>query len=448
MPFPSVITAGNNNGGGADGGQLLGLWNADTNTPTLSSGDTELPGNRYKVSVAGTVDIGEGAITYNVGDFIVAAVAGGWLIEDNTHTGGGGDVTQAGNNSFTGLNTFTQVLEITTAGNLPYTIGGEQIEASDLFSYSSIEYANGTKLGKYVVVGIPSIKANADVVAVDPTETEVIYYVNGIVDEPQLTGMINFSNAWVYTYDKALDAGNLFLNQVGFSPIYTSSNATDGDSSAALNAAGTNGTASISHDNGDYVSVSDTGIDQNSDLINFKANDGTNRFSLALGVGASINGALNQPFNIQATGTGQNSIQAEANVNIQSISNDVAIKFPVGKNALLDRDSTVDLGACTKAQMERADIVTFSGGSFFVTAAHRGKVLVHTGGGPTTLFIPTGLVAMNFVVMTETADNVTISGSGTTIRNKGGLFTTDGQYSMVTVIARSSTLYNISGDLA
>ena len=46
------------------------MWNASTNTPTLAdgSGDT---GDVYRVSVAGTRDLGSGAIDFQVGDYAI-----------------------------------------------------------------------------------------------------------------------------------------------------------------------------------------------------------------------------------------------------------------------------------------------------------------------------------------------------------------------------------------
>lgn len=48
----------------------LGVWNATTNTPTLidGTGDT---GDVYRVSVAGTQDLGSGNITFGVGDWVI-----------------------------------------------------------------------------------------------------------------------------------------------------------------------------------------------------------------------------------------------------------------------------------------------------------------------------------------------------------------------------------------
>lgn len=50
--------------------EYKGAWNANTNTPTLASG-TGTFGDEYIVSVQGTQNIGEGNITYKVGDRVI-----------------------------------------------------------------------------------------------------------------------------------------------------------------------------------------------------------------------------------------------------------------------------------------------------------------------------------------------------------------------------------------
>lgn len=47
-----------------------GVWNANTNTPTLSDATGER-GQVYKVSVAGSQDLGSGTISFNVGDYAI-----------------------------------------------------------------------------------------------------------------------------------------------------------------------------------------------------------------------------------------------------------------------------------------------------------------------------------------------------------------------------------------
>ena len=46
-----------------------GEWNASTNTPTLADG-TGVQGDSYRVSVAGTQDLGSGSNDYKVGDYV------------------------------------------------------------------------------------------------------------------------------------------------------------------------------------------------------------------------------------------------------------------------------------------------------------------------------------------------------------------------------------------
>lgn len=49
-----------------------GIWNANTNMPTLNAGDAgSKSGDAYQVTVSGTNNIGNGSVTFNVGDYAV-----------------------------------------------------------------------------------------------------------------------------------------------------------------------------------------------------------------------------------------------------------------------------------------------------------------------------------------------------------------------------------------
>lgn len=48
-----------------------GTWNASTNTPTLANTDTGVTGYLYQVNVAGSVNFGAGAISFEIGDKVV-----------------------------------------------------------------------------------------------------------------------------------------------------------------------------------------------------------------------------------------------------------------------------------------------------------------------------------------------------------------------------------------
>lgn len=62
---------------------LEGNWDASTNTPTLTDG-TGNTGDVYEVTVEGTVDFGNGNISFAVGDFVVYGANGKWYRSPNT----------------------------------------------------------------------------------------------------------------------------------------------------------------------------------------------------------------------------------------------------------------------------------------------------------------------------------------------------------------------------
>jgi hypothetical protein len=55
---------------GGGGISYQGLWDADTNDPTLADG-TGTNGYQYKVGVAGSQDLGSGSISYDIGDILI-----------------------------------------------------------------------------------------------------------------------------------------------------------------------------------------------------------------------------------------------------------------------------------------------------------------------------------------------------------------------------------------
>lgn len=60
-----------------------GLWNASTNSPALSDG-TGNAGMVYRVSVAGTQNLGSGNISFEIGDYAIYNAAGTWEKADTT----------------------------------------------------------------------------------------------------------------------------------------------------------------------------------------------------------------------------------------------------------------------------------------------------------------------------------------------------------------------------
>jgi len=63
--------------------EYQGTWNASTNTPTLADG-TGSPGDVYRVSVAGTQNLGSGSLIFTVGDYAIYNTAGVWEKADTT----------------------------------------------------------------------------------------------------------------------------------------------------------------------------------------------------------------------------------------------------------------------------------------------------------------------------------------------------------------------------
>jgi len=159
-----------NQGGGADGGQLLGTWNATTNTPTLSSGDTALAGNRYKVTGAGTYDLGEGSTDYAAGDFITAAVAGGWCLEDN---------------SAAGLDTSVPTTWATSEPADPtIAVGGDQVGATTTYHLMKILWAIGSTITQGVnTVLAGTTKIGFNVLDIVTADTENAWFVSGVTHE-------------------------------------------------------------------------------------------------------------------------------------------------------------------------------------------------------------------------------------------------------------------------
>jgi len=109
-----------------------GTWNADTNTPTLADG-TGSGGDEYAVVVAGTQNLGSGAITFAVGDFCIyngtiwqkIPSGGTGVTSFNTRTGAvtltSGDVTNA---LSSGSITNTKLANANITINTGFGLGG------------------------------------------------------------------------------------------------------------------------------------------------------------------------------------------------------------------------------------------------------------------------------------------------------------------------------------
>lgn len=94
--------------------EYKGTWNATTNSPSLADG-TGSAGDVYRVSVAGTQNLGSGAISYVVGDYVI-------------YNGSTWEKSHSGADAVTSVNGAAGVVVLTTSDisegtNLYYTAG-------------------------------------------------------------------------------------------------------------------------------------------------------------------------------------------------------------------------------------------------------------------------------------------------------------------------------------
>lgn len=105
-----------------------GVWNASTNTPTLADG-TGNTGQVYRVSVAGTQNLGSGSIVFDVGDYAIYNASGVWEKSDTTDA-------VASVNGQTGVVTLTTT-NISEGTNLYYTDERAQDSVGNILTDSS-----------------------------------------------------------------------------------------------------------------------------------------------------------------------------------------------------------------------------------------------------------------------------------------------------------------------
>lgn len=176
-----------------------GSWNANTNTPTLADGGGTA-GQVYRVSVAGTQDLGSGSITYEVGDKVVYNDAGVWekwdVIDNEFATSDTDDLAEGAVNfyytetrfdtSFSGKDTddlsegvtnlyFTETrVEDTTLAN--YTVGAD----AALANTDDVKGAFGKLQGQINALSAASTNAANEVITLNGTDIS-----NGYVEISQ-----------------------------------------------------------------------------------------------------------------------------------------------------------------------------------------------------------------------------------------------------------------------
>ncbi|MBA3920348.1 MAG: hypothetical protein H0X31_01040, partial [Nostocaceae cyanobacterium] len=134
--------------------ELQGVWNASTNTPTLADGTGNI-GDVYLVSVAGTANLGSGAQTFVVKDWVVYNSSGIW---QKAHAGADSvlsvngfagvvnltttDVPEGTNLYFTNARAKAAVPAVGTAGAIQFSDGASNFTADS----TNLTFDNSTKI--------------------------------------------------------------------------------------------------------------------------------------------------------------------------------------------------------------------------------------------------------------------------------------------------------------
>lgn len=136
----------------------LGTWDATTNTPTLADGAGDA-GDVYRVSVAGSQNLGSGSITFDVGDYVIY---NGTIWEKSDTTDAVASVNGYTGNVVLGWTDFS--------GAVPIAKGGTN---NTSFIANGVAYFDGTKLTNHanftfdgaagIVVGVSGTQASVSV---------------------------------------------------------------------------------------------------------------------------------------------------------------------------------------------------------------------------------------------------------------------------------------------
>lgn len=102
----------------------------------------------------------------------------------------------------------------------------------------------------------------------------------------------------------------------------------------------------------------------------------------------------------------------------------------------------------TVAQILTGQIVTESGTSRTLSATDNGKIIYCTSGSAVTINCASGLgVGFNATIIQGGAGKVTIAANSQTLNSYSGLFSTMGQYAVISVIAPVANTFIAAGNL-
>ena len=195
---------------------FLGNWNASTNTPTLADG-TGTNGDTYRVSVAGSQNLGSGVQNFLVGD---------WVVYNGTiwqkSPGSDGVISVNGNQGVVVVNAISQLTGDVTAG----PASGSQSEVASLVATSN---ATLTTLS---ALSLPGSQVTGNISGNAANVTGVVAVANGGTGQSNLgTGAVIYSNGPTLNGVVISPAGNI-LESNGSVPTWTTN--------ASLGGVGTN----------------------------------------------------------------------------------------------------------------------------------------------------------------------------------------------------------------
>ena len=132
--------------------EYQGVWDASTNNPSLIDGSGSI-GDVYRVSVAGTQNLGSGAIVFNVGDYAISSVSGIWEKADTTDSvptvfGRTGNVTATSGDYIASqiTNTPNGNIAAITVQNALNELDSEKVATSAVGAASGVASLDGTTL--------------------------------------------------------------------------------------------------------------------------------------------------------------------------------------------------------------------------------------------------------------------------------------------------------------
>lgn len=339
--------------------QYVSVWNASTNTPTLADGvgnANEDIGNVYRVSVAGTIDLGSGSISYDVGDYVILNASKVFEKSDTT------DAVASVNGSV-GIVTVNAINELT--GDVTASAAsGSQSKAATIanLAVTNAKIANSTiDLTAKVTGTLPSANGGTsqstyttgDIIYASATNTlsklaigssnQILTVIAGIPSWQTVSGTANtaLSNLAATAVNVSIvpntdNSINLGSTAKGFITTYTRNvvNPTF-SSNLALSTTTTTGSVDSGQINlttGD-VAVSQTGGSIN--LLTGKASSGNGSGAITITTGQAASARANislEALNIVIRGFG-NAYPGRLQFNDRSNTNTVTLKPPDGLNS-------------------------------------------------------------------------------------------------------------------